>query len=388
MTARLYYSDSYLTDFTASVVDRDAAGLRIYLDQSAFYPNSGGQPSDRGRINDASVLDVIDEGDRIAHILDRPIQDNTVHGQVDWTRRFDHMQQHSGQHLLSATLHEFYGLETVSFHLGETVSTIELASPSIDPATLEAAALRANGLVFENKPISVAFHHASQAGDLRKPSGREGELRIVSIEGLDRSACGGTHVRATAEIGPILVRKTEKIRGNTRVEFVCGLRAVRRAIADYETLAKLSRIFSSAIDDLPALAATQAERLQEAEKARRKLAAELATARGRELYDATAPDPSAVRRALRSLPNGAIDDDLRALAQGFTARPGAMFVALIQDPPSVLLAVSKENPPLHAGESLKRLLAEAGGRGGGNAQLAQGSLPSAEALRRLAAALA
>jgi alanyl-tRNA synthetase len=383
MTARLYYTDSYLTDFTASVIDLSDDGLRVSLDRSAFYPNCGGQPSDRGEINGAAVVDVIDDDDQVVHVLDRPLEATEVQGHVDWTRRFDHMQQHSGQHLLSAVFNEFFGLPTLSFHLGETVSTIELGASSIDPATLEAVALRANGFVFENRPIGVTFQHASEVGDLRKPSEREGELRIVTIDGLDRSACGGTHVRSTGEIGPILIRKTEKIRSNTRVEFLCGFRAVRRAQADYEALAKISRIFSSGIDDLPALVSAQAERLQDAEKVRRKLSAELAGAQGRELYDGTSPDGTGVRRLVRRIPKGAINDDLRALAQGFTARPAALFIALIEDPPSVLVAVSKENPPLHAGDTLKRLLAEAGGRGGGNAQLAQGSLPSTEALEKM-----
>ena len=381
-TERLYYHDSYLSEFSARVADRSADGLRVYLDRTAFYPASGGQPHDLGVIADCAVVEVAEEDDRIAHLTSAPVEGLEVRGRIDWARRFDHMQQHSGQHVLSAALVELYSISTVGFHLGSEASTIDLAAPSLEPGQIAAVENRANAVVFENRPVTVFFQEASEDLGLRKPSDRPGVLRIVSIEGLDRSACGGTHVRATGEIGPILIRRLDKVRGSLRIEFLCGSRAVRRARADLETLSRIARLYSASLDETPSLVRAQSEALEGAEKTRRRLAAELAQYRGRELYQATPPDAAGLRRALKRLPKGAIDDELRALAQSFTAQPGAFFLALIEEPPALLLAVSGD-AGLDAGEALKSALNRAGGRGGGNALLAQGSLPSRDLLEQV-----
>ncbi len=377
-TERLYYRDSYLADFTAHVVETSGDRRRIYLDQTAFYPTSGGQPFDTGDIGGVRVIDVIDEGDRIAHLTQSPVTADDVACRIDWARRFDHMQQHTGQHLLSAVLVELFGFPTVSFHLSAEYSTIDIQAPSLDARQAAEAERRANQIVFENRPVAVSFEHAQEAAGLRKASEREGVLRIVSIDRLDRSACGGTHVRSTGEIGPILVRKLEKMRGNVRIEFLCGMRAVRRARTDYEALSAAARSFSAQLDEVPGLIAAQTEKLQETEKARRKLALELAQAQGRELYAATEPDASGIRRVVRRTPSGSIDDELRALAQSFAAGSKAVFLAGIENPPAFLLAVSKDSG-LHAGDLVKASVTAAGGRGGGNATVAQGSVPSREA---------
>lgn len=204
-------------------------------------------------------------------------------------------------------------------------------------------------------------------------------MRIVSIEGLDRSACGGTHVHRTGEIGPILIRRLDKAHGSVRIEFLCGRRALRRARADFDALSRIARIFSASLDEVPALVSSQYEAVQAAEKTRRRLAAELAGHRGRELYEATPPSPDGLRHVFQKLPQGAIDDELRATAQSFTAQPKALFLAVVENPPSLLLAVSKD-AGIHAGEALKAALAKAGGRGGGHPLLAQGSLPSRDLL--------
>jgi alanyl-tRNA synthetase len=386
MTQRLYYSDSTLTTFSARILECDPAGLRVVLDRTAFYPSSGGQPHDTGTLGGVRVVDVLDEDQGIVHVLEAPLAaSGEVQGEVDWPRRFDHMQQHSGQHLLSAVFEELFRFRTVSFHLGAEVSTIDLETPAIEPAQLRAAEARANGMIALNRPLSVAFEDASAVQGLRKESGREGELRIVSIEGYDRSACGGTHVGATGEIGAILLRRTEKIRSSVRVEFVCGLRAARRARADYEALSQVARLFSCPPDEAPALVAASVDSAKEAEKARRKLAMELAALRGRDLYASAGPGADGLRRHTARL-NTPLDDEVRALAQGFCAQPRAVFLAACPTPPSVLLAVSADSG-LHAGNLLKEALTAAGGRGGGAAQLAQGSLPSLDALQALLAGL-
>jgi alanyl-tRNA synthetase len=304
---------------------------------------------------------------------------------VDWNRRFDHMQQHTGQHLLSAVFEERFGLKTVGFHMGAESSTIDLEG-KLEPSAVAETELRANQLVCENRPVTIAFEDAASAQGLRKASEREGALRIVSIHDLDRSACGGTHVRSTGEIGAILLRKLEKVRQAVRVEFLCGGRAIRRARADYEALSKTSQLFSAPIDDIPALVAAQLEASRAQEKPRRKLELEVAAYQGKELYRTTAAESDGFRRVTRRADRGNLED-LRAVAQNFTAQSKAVFLAALTDPPSVLLAVS-EDAGIDAGNLVKAALAEAGGRGGGTPRIAQGSVRDARSLDRVVAGLA
>jgi len=385
MTQRLYYNDAYLRQFAASAVESALDGTKVYLDRTAFYPTSGGQPFDIGSIGGVTVLDVVDEGDRIAHLLAAPLPAGPVECAIDWTRRFDHMQQHTGQHLLSAVCEELFRLRTVSFHLGAESSTIDLEGGTLDARTAVEVERRANQIVCENRPVSIAYQESGDALGLRKPSEREGTLRIVSIDGLDRSACGGTHVRATGEIGAVLVRKLEKVRQTVRVEFLCGGRAVHRARADYEALNRVAQLFSASLDEAPAMVAAQLETARATEKARRKLELDLAVYQAKELYESTTPGEDGVRRLVRRAASGSLDQ-FRTLAQNFTAQPKAIFLAASADPPSVLLAVSAD-AGVDAGQVLKAALTEAGGRGGGTARLAQGSLPDSAALQRVLAKL-
>lgn len=383
MTHRLYYHDSYLTEFRARVVEIGDAGRAVYLDRSAFYPASGGQPADRGTLNGIEVIDVADEGERVRHVLAAPLAGEEVEAKVDSARRFDHMQQHTGQHLLSAVLESLYGMKTVSFHMGEESSTIELAAPALSPGQMRTAERRANELIWEDRPVSVAFEHSSEAEGLRKASEREGELRIISIQDCDRSACGGTHVRSTGAIGVILLRKTEKLRGNVRLEFLCGGRAVARARADYESLTQVARVFSSQLDETPALVAAQAEQLREADKARRKLAVEKAEEAGRALWRATEPLASGRRLAVEKVAATPTGDEIRARANGFIAEGDSVYLAVCDDPPSLLFAASV----LHAGNEVKTAVTAQGGRGGGSPRQAQGSVPTREALQAAVASL-
>jgi len=174
-----------------------------------------------------------------------------VEGAVDWQRRYDHMQQHTGQHLLSAVFIELFQFPTLSFHLGSDVSTIELGTKELTDEQVQRVERRTNELVWEARPVRVSFEDAGTAQGLRKASARSGTLRVIEIADLDRSACGGTHVRSTSEVGPVQIRRSEKIRGNLRVEFVCGLRAIRSARRDFKTLAELSKQFAVPPDQLP-----------------------------------------------------------------------------------------------------------------------------------------
>ena len=386
MTGRLYYDDSYLTEFRATVLDSDEGRCRVVLGETAFYPSSGGQPFDLGFINGIAVNDVVETGDRIVHVLASPLVEEAADCRIDWVRRFDHMQQHTGQHLLSAVILDLFEIPTVAFHMGADSSTIEVRAPSFDLDRIRAAGQLANEIVFENRPVTVSYADASEANRLRKASERPGVLRIVEIEGLDRSACGGTHVRRTGEIGPIAIRKTEKLRGNSRLEFLCGSRAVRHARADYEHLSAVAHVFSSTLEDAAAMAASAMARLQESEKASQKMAAELAQARGWQLYQDAVPDADGLRRCWKRLQSGSLGEDIRWEAQSFVARSKAVYLATSENPAAVLLAVSADSG-FAAAEWLKARLALAGGKGGGNVQMAQGSLPGGEHLAAIAEAI-
>jgi alanyl-tRNA synthetase len=385
VTQRLYYLDSNLCDFEASMVERGDDGMRIYLDRSAFYPTSGGQPHDTGTIEGIEVTDVVDEGERIAHLLARPLSGGTVRGQVNWPRRLDHMQQHTGQHLLSAVLADLLGHTTVSVHLGEHSSTVDLDAPPLSPEQVARVERRANEVVTENRTVQVSFEEAGSAVRLRKAPTRSGTIRIISIEGLDRSACGGTHVKTTGEIGPILLRKIERARKGCRIEFVCGLRAIRRARREAEVLDQVAGDLSCGVEELPQVISYQRAELKEAAGARRALEAELSLCQAKQLYAEATPDPSGLRRAVVRRSSGTIEE-LRALAQAFATLPQAVFIGALQSPASILLSAAADSG-INAGGVLKGVLALAGGRGGGSAALAQGVLPGAEDLDQVIAML-
>ena len=385
MTDRLYYTDSYLKDFDASVVERVDDGRLVYLDRTAFYPTSGGQPFDTGRLGGIKVIDVVDEGERIAHVLAGPLPEGSTVGQVDWPRRFDHMQQHTGQHLLSAVLADLFGYQTIGVHFGQETSTLDLETGKLTQDQVDRSEERANEIVVENRAVDVTFEEAGSAAGLRKPSDRLGTLRVITIRDIDRSACGGTHVRATGEIGLIAIRKVERVRKAMRLEFLCGGRAVRRSRADRMLLTQLAAEFSSAAEDLPRLIESQKEELKQAQSARREMQATLDLCRARELYEAATPDATGIRRALVR-DSGEPLESLRGLAQAFASLPMAIFVGGVTSPPAVVLAASLDTRVDAAGV-LKGLLAAVGGRGGGSAALAQGILPGRPQLETIIASL-
>jgi len=385
VTQRLYYTDSYLTEFTANVLERGDEGRRVYLDRTAFYPTSGGQPNDLGLLGGKRVLDVIDEGERVAHLIDGPVEAEKVQGSIDWARRFDNMQQHTGQHLLSAVLAEAFGYQTVSVHFGSDSSSLDLEVGALSSEQVREAEIRANAVVFENRPVSIAFEEAGATSGLRKASDRSGTLRVITIADLDRSACGGTHVRATGEIGSILIRGVERVKKQARLEFLCGGRAVRQARADYETLFRMAGVASAGIPDLPALFEKQRADLRLLEHSRRALDEELVGYQARDLYDATAPAANGVRLIVHRAggrPIGA----LRGLAQAVLTHPKVILLGSIDSPPSLLLATSADSG-VDAGATLKPILDSHDGRGGGSPRIAQGTVADGDALNRAVQAL-
>jgi alanyl-tRNA synthetase len=361
-----------LTEFSAHVIDTEDSGKRVYLDQTAFYPTSGGQPHDSGMLAGKEIVDIVDEDDRVCHVLAEPFDMSQVNGCIDWGRRYDHMQQHTGQHLLSAVLLVLFGYETVSFHMGEEVSSIELAVKDLTDAQIDEAEKLANERIREARPVTIHFEEATSELGLRKASKRSGTLRVIDIQGVDRSACGGTHVRSTAEIGMLQIRKLERVRGNVRLEFVCGTRALGRTKQDFRILQELARQAATTIDRLPEHAAGLRIRLADSEKANEKLTAELARREGSELYQSTIPGLDGLRRTLVQVTT--LDTATRAKAQAFVAGTRAVFAAVGCEPASVLIASSPDSG-VNAGAVMKRILSAAGGRGGGSNVLAQGSVP-------------
>jgi alanyl-tRNA synthetase len=268
VTLRLFDDDPFLREFDATVLlaGEESGAPCVTLDRTAFYPGGGGQPVDRGVLGEAGVLDLVERDGRIWHLLDRSIPGGvSLHGAIDWNRRFDHMQQHTGQHVLSQAFIETADAETLSFHLGEAVVTIDVAHPGPDADLLSRVEERANEVLWEDRPVLT--HRVTRADlgrfPLRKQPVVEGTIRIVEVEGFDWSPCGGTHVARTGQVGAISLLAAERYKGGTRIEFVCGGRALRRHRERSRLLKTLGLAFTAGESDLPAAV----ERLKE-ERAR------------------------------------------------------------------------------------------------------------------------
>jgi alanyl-tRNA synthetase len=393
MTDRLYYTDPYLREFDGAIVrleDRDGR-THVVLDRSAFYPTSGGQPFDTGTLNGLPVVDVVDDDDGIVtHVIDATAATmrigETVHGVIDWTRRFDHMQQHTGQHVLSAAFDRLFHVRTVSFHLGAGASTIDLAR-EVSPQEVAAAESEANRIVWDDRPVAIRFADADEAArmPLRKESKREGRLRLVDVDAFDLSACGGTHVARTGVIGIIAIASWERFKGGQRLEFLCGGRALTRFRALRDTAAAGMRLLSVTADELPAAI----ERLQADAKDERRtnaaLQSELARYRADELA-ASAEPVAGGRVVLRALDADA--NTLKSLAMAIAAKPGTGAVLLSTSSPALVVVARASDVKLDANAILKALTARFGGRGGGKPELAQGGGLSATPAEILDAARA
>ena len=375
MTQRLYYEDARLARFDAVVTEVSPDGRDVYLDRSAFYPTSGGQPHDTGLLGAARVTDVVDEDDRVLHRIEgaAPSMGARVECAIDWARRFDHMQQHTGQHLLSALLEDLRGLPTVSVHFGDERATLDVHGSAIDPMLLRDLEQRANEVVSENREVRVTFADASGAGALRKPSERTGTIRIIEIDGIDRSACGGTHVARTGEIGAVMLRDVERVRDGTRVSFVCGLRAVRAARLEFEALSGAARVLSAHALELPQAVATQFARVDALEKQLRRVREERDALQASVLHARATAGANGARRVVSRVPS-ATAEELTGLGQAVCALGGATFVGVSEDPAAVVYGASGELG-LHAGQLLRAALQAHGGRGGGSPRMSQGVLP-------------
>jgi alanyl-tRNA synthetase len=398
MVERLYYNDSFLSKFHAHVTDvREVSRIagqslwQLALDRSAFYPTSGGQPFDRGTLLaearsgatlEIPILDVQEEeSGEVWHFTEKPLAAGTaVEAAIDWPRRLDHMQQHSGQHLLSAVFAKELGAMTVSFHLGEESSTIDLASDVVTATSLERIEKKVNELIAEGREISASTVSREEAeallaaGRLHKLPERVGSMRLIEIEHYDLNACGGTHLHSTGQIGGMLLRSIEKVRQGVRVEFVCGQRAVAAARRDWTMLVKMAAPLSIGPAELPqAMERLQAE-AKALQKERLKLREELA-----EYHASRLVVEDTIRDGLRLVKRVFADRDaaycklLASRVCAATPQTVALIASTHAEPATVVMASSK-GMPFSCGDVLRQSLAKLGLRGGGSTDMAQGQV--------------
>jgi alanyl-tRNA synthetase len=395
MTDRLYYNDSYQLGFEATVITCDPQGddYAVVLDRTSFYPTSGGQPFDVGTLGDANVRDVVDaDSGEIVHVVDRALPVNArVAGRVDWGRRFDHMQQHTGQHVLSAAFDHVCSARTESFHLGATSATIDLGR-EVSADQIRSTEDEANRIVWEDRPVVVKLVSAEEAKalPLRKESLRSGPLRLVEVSDFDLSACGGTHVARTGAIGVIAIAGWERFRGGTRVEFLCGGRALARFRQWRDALAATTKHLSVQPPEL----ASAVEKLQNDARALQKTIRaqqeQLAQHEARALIERATR--AGDRRVVVEAPDGFDAAGLKSLAAAATTTDPGLAVALftrVQPAQAVVAAGTASG--VDASAVLKTLIAQFGGKGGGKKELAQGGgllAPLADLLARASEALA
>lgn len=392
MTERLYYDKAYLRVFVARVLERRTVDGRpaLVLDRSAFYPTSGGQQHDTGTLNDVAVVDVEVAADgAVLHLLAEPLPEDVeeVIGAIDWPRRFDHMQQHSGQHLLSQAFYQTTGHETVSVHFGDELCTVDLAGDDLTGAQVAAVEDHANAIVWENREI-----RAYEVGDdelaslpLRRPPAVTGSIRIVEIDDYDWSACGGTHVAHTGSIGPIALLRVERSRGNSRVYFVCGRRAVEDARRRRELLAAVAGLLDTAPEEVPDLLAARQERLKEQDRQLRALQEELLGYRAQDLL--AQAEPMQGFKLICRVMDGLDPGGLKSLAGELVAGPGIVtLLACAVNGKGTAIFARSADVDLHAGQLLRAVLPRFGGGGGGRPDFAQGGGVDGQQLAEMLAA--
>jgi len=396
LTDRLYYTDSFLHEFEGRVLSvADQAGrVAVTLDRSAFYPTSGGQVSDTGwlevlsagsetarlRVNDVAedepsgdVLHIV-EGD--TSVLRPGAQ---VRGLIDADRRRDHMQQHTGQHVLSAAFEKLYSFSTVSFHMGDESCTIDLAADSVNAKQLQSAERLANEVIADDRPVEIRFappDEAQSMGVRKIPAAEREKLRLIDIRDFDLNACGGTHVRSTGQIGSILLRKTEKVKQGVRVEFFCGLRAVRTARRDFETLTESAALFSTHIWEVPQQVRNSQEETKSSQKAQHRLLEEVAELQAERMLRSA--EQRGNSRLIARYFAGRDLSFIKMLAQKLTKNPAVVaLLACGGTQPSLVFA---QTPGLASdmGALMKQTVQALGTRGGGNRDMAQGGAPSGE----------
>lgn len=387
MTRRLYYDDSTLRTFQARIVARrdTERGPAVQLDQTAFYPTSGGQPHDTGHIAGIPVVDVWDEEDgAIWHLLPAALAQaiapgDSVSGVIHWPRRFDHMQQHTGQHLLSAAFVAVAQAQTVGFHLGTDASTIDLDFPQLTWDLAFQVEDEVNRVVWENRPVTIHTVTRDTLRDipLRKPPQvravpSAGDIRVIWVAGYDASACGGTHVQATGEIGLIKIAGIERYKGGSRVTFLCGERALRDYRRALHTLREAGSALSMSQDEVPQAVVRLQDELQTARRALNKAQSQLLELEADRLWAET-PEVDGARRIVAHW-NERTFADARVIANRLRERPRTVLLLAVTEEKGVRLVVARSDdlPHYDAGALLRDVTGVLGGRGGGSPSIAQG----------------
>ena len=388
MTERLYYEDSYLKEFKAKVLKKIKMDNRsaVVLNETAFYPTSGGQPYDKGVIQDVPVVEVVEEGDEIIHILEEELKEeinSEVAGKIDWERRFDHMQQHLGQHILSGALMKLWGAETVSFHLGEEVCTLDIAKEKLTEEEAKKAEECANEIIFNNRPVKCYFVEGEEGLErlnLRKIPEKTGRIRIIEVEDFDLSACGGTHCRATGEVGMIKITKWEKRGEKIRLEFICGRRAWKDYFRKNEVIKNISNKLTIKDSELGEAIDKMLEERKEIRKELKQFKEKLQEHEARKLINESSPVDDGIK-IINKIFEGKNFQEVRELVQKIINLDESVVVlfGVKDEEAKILFACSRALE-----YDMNGLIREAGkfieGRGGGAPNFAQAGGKRAEGI--------
>jgi alanyl-tRNA synthetase len=376
-----YYSDPWLRNLDTKILSQHQEDDRhlVVLEETIFYPTGGGQPHDLGSVNGVSLIDVFEKDGVVFHALEHPLQGDDASCVLDWPRRLDHMQQHSGQHLLSAVFHDDYGYRTESFHLGEEYCSIDISTPSLSNEDQIAVETKVNTVVFSNLPLLTYTLSPGERGKvpLRKIPNLDADLRIVEIQGLDYSPCSGTHVSSTSQIGLVKIIKSEKYKGMTRVYFLCGDRALRDYGRKQEVCHNLGSLLSVPEEALHERMALELERKQELEKKILELTNELMDLRAQSIV-AQGASPFYLES-----PNATIEEARQLAHSVLNLATGTVIIRLGER----LVLAHNQADTLHLGQLIKEKAGPLGGRGGGNATGAQVYFPDRAGLREFLSAL-
>lgn len=385
MTERLYYDQPYLTSFDATAeetIEKDGA-WHVRLDQSAFYPTSGGQPYDLGKLNESNVQDVyVDKAQDVWHVVDSEIKaGERVHGEIDWQRRFDHMQQHAADHMIAGALFNLLGGVTIGLHLSEETSTIDVAMPDgvtrISPEDIQRIELYVNERIQKNVPIRCWFTNEEELKTLplRKAPTVTEHVRIVAIGDDEMVACGGTHPRSAGEVGLVKILNVSPARGKMRVCFVAGMRAFKDYQLKNDCATTVANMLSTATDKVVTIVGSMQEQLKNAEQELNHLRKKILLDRSTEMIANAIPVGEAV-----SLVAETVEGDmgiLREVASRLIENPGVVVLfGTDSGDKSVFVFARSADVSIHMGQLLGAAAKPLGGKGGGKPDFAQGGGPA------------
>ncbi len=370
MNKRIYFDDQYQVEFESKIIDRLKHNNQtaLILEQTCFYPESGGQPADKGTLNGVEIIDVIEDEGRILHIVDQEVAETKVKGKIDWKTRFDYMQQHAGQHILSQSFWKLMQGKTMSFHLGQDVSTLEIDIQKISDLELEKVEEEANKIIFQNREIKTYFVDEAKIGEvpLRKPPKKTGLIRVVEVADYDFSACGGTHPSRTGEIGLIKILKSGRIRNNLCFEFVCGSRVLKDYTLKNRILLQAASRLSVGEEEVPDAVEKLFADLKSEKKQRRKVLIKLSELEARDIRQ------NADGRIIKKIYSGRSWDDIRHIALNIIRNPGYIVLfALKADRKANLILARSEDIDFDMRELIQAASQLINGKGGGRPSLVE-----------------